>query len=99
MGKTELLLSFTVGTALLALWTYVRWPGAAPATLKGAAIRVALALLLMQLGAGLVGFGVEAAPGLTVPLVVGVVLPVLTYAFLASLWFLNLFAGRLRGGL
>ena len=91
-------MAFAVGTAVLALWSYVRWPGAAPATIKGAIIRVALALLLLQVGAAVLGYGVEAAPGFVVAVVVGVVVPALTYAFLASIWFLKLFADQIRGG-
>jgi hypothetical protein len=98
MSKSELLMAFTVGTALLALWSYVRWPGAAPATMKGAAIRIALALVLMQVGAAALGYGVEAAPTFAVAVVIAVVVPVLTYAFLASMWFLKVCADQMRGG-
>ena len=97
MGKSELLMAFTVGTALLALWSYVRWPGAAPATMKGAAIRIVLALVLMQVGVTALGFGLDAAPAFAVALLVGVVVPVLTYAFLASIWFLKVCADQVRG--
>ena len=91
-------MAFTVGTAALALWSYVRWPGAAPRTMTGALVRAALAFLLLQLGAAALGYGVEAAPGLAVGIVVLVVVPVLTYAFLASIWFLKVCAEQLRGG-
>ena len=97
MSKSELLMAFTVGTALLALWSYVRWPGAAPATMKGAAIRVALAIALLQVGVAALGFGVDAAPTFAVAVLVGVVVPVLTYAFLASIWFLKVCADQVRG--
>jgi hypothetical protein len=93
-----LLMAFTLGTAALALWSYLRWPGAAPHTMKGAIIRVALALLMLQVGAAALGYGVEAAPAFAVAVVVGVVVPVLTYAFLASIWFLKVCADQLRGG-
>ena len=92
-----LLMAFTLGTAALALWSYLRWPGAAPATIKGAVIRIAVALLLLQVGAAALGLGDGAAPALAVAVVVGVVVPVLTYAFLASLWFLKLCADQVRG--
>lgn len=97
MTAGQLLMAFTLGTAALALWSYLRWPGAAPATMKGAIIRAVPALVLLQLGAGLLGYGVEAAPAFAILVVVGVVVPVLTYAFLASIWFLKVFADRLRG--
>jgi hypothetical protein len=97
MTAGQLLMAFTLGTAALALWSYVRWPGAAPQTMKGAAIRVLLALVLLQVGAGALGFGVDAAPAFALAVVVGVVVPVLTFAFLASLWFLKVCADQVRG--
>jgi hypothetical protein len=97
MSKSELLMAFTVGTALLALWSYVRWPGAAPATMKGAVVRALIALVLMQAGAGALGFGLEAAPTFAVAVVVGIVVPVLTYTFLASMWFMKVCADQLGG--
>lgn len=97
MTAGQLLMAFTLGTAVLALWSYVRWPGAAPQTMKGAAIRVVLALVLLQVGATALGFGVDAAPAFALAVVVGVVVPVLTFAFLASLWFLKVCADQVRG--
>jgi hypothetical protein len=97
MTTAQLLMAFTVGTAALALWSYVRWPGAAPNTIAGAIIRAVLALLLLQIGAAVLGLGVEAAPALAVGVVVLVVTPVLTFAFLASLWFLKVCADEMRG--
>jgi hypothetical protein len=91
------LIAMTVGTAVLALWSYVRWPGAAPATMKGAVLRVALALVLLQVVAGALDLGVEAAPSLAILLLVGTVLPALTYTFLASIWFLKVCADQVRG--
>ena len=98
MTAGQMLMGFTLGTGALALWSYLRWPGAAPATIKGAIVRAALALLLLQVGAAALGYGVEAAPGFAVAVVVGVAVPVLTYAFLASIWFLKVFADQIRGG-
>ena len=62
MSAGELLIAFTLGAAALALWSYVRWPGAAPATMKGAVLRVLIALALLQVGAGVLDIGVGAAP-------------------------------------
>jgi hypothetical protein len=97
MTVGQLLITITVGTAALALWSYVRWPGAAPVTMKGAVLRVGLALLLLQVGAAALDLGVAAAPSLAVLLVIGAVLPALTYAFLASIWFLKVCADEIRG--
>jgi hypothetical protein len=97
MSGGQLLMAFTVGTAALALWSYVRWQGVAPATMKGAVLRVLLALVLLQVGVGALDVGIAAAPSLTVPIVVGAVIPVLTYTFLASIWFLKVIADQIRG--
>ena len=99
MSAGQLLMAFTLGTAVLAIWSYLRWPGAAPATMKGAVIRIALALLLLQIGAAALGYGVEFAPAFAVAVVVGIVVPVLTYAFLASIWFLKICADQVRGAI
>jgi hypothetical protein len=99
MSAGQLLIAFTLGTALLALWSYVRWPGAAPGTIGGAILRVLVALVLLQLGAAALELAFGARPALAVLLVVGSVVPVLTYAFLASLWFLKVCAERMRGAL
>jgi hypothetical protein len=97
MSSGAFLIAMTVGTALLALWSYVRWPGAAPASMKGALVRVALAFVLLQVVAAGLTFGVAAAPSLAILFLVAAVLPALTYAFLASIWFLKVCADQFRG--
>jgi hypothetical protein len=91
------LMTLTLATAVLALWSYVRWPGAAPATMKGAVVRVVISLVLLQVGAAAFGLGIAAAPSLAILLLVGTVVPVLTFAFLASIWFLKACADQIRG--
>lgn len=97
MTAGQLLLAFTVGTAALALWAYVRWPSAAPQTVRGAIVRVLVALVLLQVGLGALDLGLQAAPSLALVVVTGAVLPVLTYTFLSSIWFLKVCADQLRG--
>ena len=97
MSSQELLSIFTLGTAALALWSFVRWPDAAPDTIKGAVWRVLLALALFQVGGAALHLGVEAVPSLRIVVVVGCVIPVMTYAFLASIWFLKVCADQIRG--
>jgi hypothetical protein len=97
MSSQELLSIFTLGTAALALWSFVRWPGAAPDTIKGAVWRVLLALALFQVAGAALDLGLEAAPSLTILVVVGSVIPVMTYAFLASIRFLKVCADQIRG--
>lgn len=97
MTVGQLLMAFALGTAALALWSYVRWPGAAPATMKGAVLRVLLAFALLQVGLAALDAGIQAVPTLTALVFVGAVVPVLTYAFLASLWFMKVCADQMRG--
>lgn len=97
MSTGMLLMTFTLGTAALALWSYVRWPGAAPATMTGAVLRIALSLVLLNVGAGALEIGVDAAGFLAVIVMVVSIVPVLTYAFLASIWFLKVLADQIRG--
>ena len=97
MTTGQLLVAFTIGTAALALWSYLRWPDAAPSSMRGAIVRAAVAILLLQVGGTLLGFGADAAAALAVGVTVLVVVPVLTYAFLASIWFLKVCADQIRG--
>ena|SRR5215213_717283 len=97
MTGQQLLFVFTVGTAALALWSYVRWPGAAPATMRGAIVRVLLAVVLLNVSVGLLKMGIEAVPSLAMVLIVAVVVPVLTYTFLSSIWLMKIVADQLRG--
>jgi ABC-type transporter Mla maintaining outer membrane lipid asymmetry permease subunit MlaE len=97
MSASQLLMAFAVGTALLALWSFVRWPDIAPTTMKAAFFRLVVALVLLQIGATVLGVGVDLAPTLGPLLVVAAVVPVLTYAFLASIWFMKLCADQMRG--
>lgn len=99
MTVGQLLMAFTLGTAVIALWSYVRWPEAAPTTMKGASIRVLIAVALIQLGVVVMHAGIGAAPAAAVAIavLVGTLVPVLTYAFLAALWFMKVCADQLRG--
>jgi hypothetical protein len=97
MTSSQLLVAFTLGAAALALWSYIRWPGATPATLQGAVIRVLIALAFLKVGATALDIGIEAAPAFAIIVVVAAVVPVLTFAFLASIWFMKVLADRMRG--
>ena len=99
MTSQQLLFAFTIGTAALALWSYVRWPGAAPATMMGAILRVLLAVALLQVGVGGLNMGIAVFPSIGILLVVAVVVPILTFAFLSSIWLMKVCADRMRGAL
>ncbi len=97
MTTGQFLITLTLATAALAVWSYVRWPGAAPATISGAVVRVVISLVLLQVGAGALNLGVATSPSLAIVLLIGTVIPVLTFAFLASIWFLKACADRIDG--
>ena len=97
MGASGLLVAISLGAAALALWSYVRWPGAAPANFRGAALRVVIAFGLLQVGAVPLNAAAASSAALTVLAVVGVIVPLLTFAFLTALWVMRLFADMLRG--
>ena len=97
MGVAELLVAIVTSSALLALWSYLRWPGAAPNKFTDAVLRLIVALALLQVGV----FALDAAAGAShaaaVVAIVGVVAPILAFMFLASLWIMKLFADQLKG--
>jgi hypothetical protein len=95
------LIELTSGAALLALWAYIRWPSVAPATLGRAVLRLLLALLVLQVGLHALRAGAEVSSDVfsAAAIVVATVVPALTYAFLASLWFMKLCADQMRGAL
>jgi hypothetical protein len=98
MTTGQFLITLTLATAALALWSYVRWPGAAPATIKGAVVRVVISLVLLQVGAGALHIDVAASPSIAIVLLLGNVIPLLTFVFLASIWFLKACADQIYGG-
>jgi hypothetical protein len=85
------------GAAALAVWSFLRWPALAPKTFGGAIAHGILAFGALQLvgtGVGIVAGRSAHAVGLTL---IALVVPALTYAFLAALWVLRLFAALLKG--
>lgn len=97
MDADGLLVVIALAAALLALWSYVRWPGAAPVSVRGAVVRVLIAFGLLQLAVVPLDAAAGTSTLLAVLAVVGVILPVLSFAFLASLWVMRLFADALKG--
>jgi hypothetical protein len=91
------LAAIAAGAAALAVWSYLRWPALAPSTFGGAIVHGLLALGALQLvglGLGVVADRSGEAVGLALLVLV---LPALTYAFLAALWVLRLFAALIKG--
>jgi hypothetical protein len=88
MTLHNFLLSLGVGSALLALWVVVRFPGATPQDFPRALLHVCAALLLGPMITQLAvliwnrGFALAA--------IFGVLLPLLVYTFLSGAWFFKL---------
>jgi hypothetical protein len=97
LGVAGLLVAIVTASAALALWSYLRWPGAAPSRLGDAIFRVILAFVLLQVGTFALDAAAGASTAAAVLAVVGVVAPVLAFMFLASLWIMKLFADQLKG--
>lgn len=97
MGAAGLVATIAVAAAVLALWCHVRWPGAAPANLAKAVLRVLFGFALLQVGVVVLEAAVGVSPGVTVLAVVGVIVPVLTFAFLSALWVMKVFAESMKG--
>jgi hypothetical protein len=86
-----------VGAALLAFWFAVRFPDTGPNDMTRSLLHVVVAFLLLQLIVWAMGL----VSGVSVPVarfidVFGLVLPSLTYIFLAAAWFIRAAAGSLN---
>ena len=97
MTVAVLLFALVVSAGALTIWFHLRWPGAAPKSFVDAVLRVLAGLALLQVGVFALDAAAGASPGMAVLAIIGVVAPILTFAFLASLWIMKLFADELKG--
>jgi hypothetical protein len=95
---TQLIATLAAGSALLAVWCYTRWPGAAPKTLGRALVLGLVAFAFLQVALIGMDLTVDTSQRVAVLALLGLVVPALTYTFLASLWVLRLLANTLKGG-
>ncbi len=87
---------YAVGAALLALWTDARFPGLAPAGLRGAVVRLAGAFAVGYCVGPALSYAVGA--GVTPPVaLLALVLPALVLMFLAAIWVIRMLQGVLYG--
>jgi hypothetical protein len=88
MTLHNFLLSLGVGSALIAVWVVVRFPGTTPRDFPRALLHVLAALLLGPITAQVAvqvwnrGFPLAA--------IFGILLPLLVYTFLSGAWFFKL---------
>jgi hypothetical protein len=92
---------FVAASAALAWWVDERLQSRAPADLRRCMTHVAVALLVNSVGApALGGWMIGAgAPDARLIAIMAIVLPALTYAFLAFLWVLRVARRQLPGAL
>ena len=98
MSMTTFVLFLCAGSALIALWLAVRFPDLGPDEVTKALLHVAASMVLLQVLVPAIhavsGTGLPAAQ-----LVVsfGLVLPSLTYVFVAAAWLIRAAGSRLQG--
>jgi len=87
-----------VGSALLAFWLVVRFPEVGPDDLTWAMLHVGISSVLGQLTLPAIRLvAATDVPGARFVASFGIVLPVLTYMFLAAAWLIRALTGRLQG--
>ena len=99
MSLGVFVIGLTVGAALLALWTSVRFPQIGPESLRGALAQVAIALLAgwFLVPAAVMAVVDWASPAGPLVAMLLFVLPALTYLFLASLWAMRVLQEMMQG--
>jgi hypothetical protein len=95
---TTFVLFLCTGAAVLALWLVVRFPERGPDDVTKALLHVALSVLVLQLLVPAIHVvGGTGVPGAQLIVSFGIVLPGLTYVFLAAAWMIKAAQSRLQG--
>ena len=98
MSMTTFVLFLCSGAALLALWVVARFPDFGPDDVTKALLHVALSVVVLQLLVPAIhAVGATGLPGAPFVVSFGIVLPGLTYVFMAAGWLIRATAGRLQG--
>ena len=90
MSTSNLLLALMVGSALIAFWLVARFPDRAPANFRAAFLHIGAALVVGWVTPALFGFVLSWGQAAAFAAVFGVLLPTVTYIFLATAWFLKI---------
>jgi hypothetical protein len=90
MTMTNLLFALVIGSALIAFWFVVRFPGRCPEDMTKALLHVfaafAIGWFAPDLFNAIAAYGIKAA----LAAIFALLLPVLFYTFLSGAWFLKL---------
>jgi len=98
MSMTTFVLFLCSGAALLALWVVARFPDFGPDDVTKALLHVALSVVVLQLLVPAIhAVGATGLSGAQFVVSFGIVLPGLTYVFMAAGWLIRATAGRLQG--
>jgi hypothetical protein len=96
---TTYVLFLCAGAALLALWLVVRFPDLGPDDdVTKALLHVGLSMVVLQLLVPAIhAVGGTGMPGAQIVVSLGIVLPGLTYVFVAAAWLIRVAGSRLQG--
>jgi hypothetical protein len=98
MSMTTFVLFLCSGAALIALWLVARFPELGPNDVTKALLHVAISVVVLQLLVPAIhAVGATGLPGAQFVVSFGIVLPGLTYVFLAAGWLIRSTAARLQG--
>ena len=99
VSMTTYVLFLCGGAALLALWLVVRFPERGPADdVTKALLHVGLSMVVLQLLVPAIhAIGGTGVPGAQIIVSLGIVLPGLTYVFVAAAWLIRAAGARLQG--
>lgn len=99
MSMTTFVLFLCSGSALLALWVVTRFPDRGPSDITKSLLHVAASVVVLQLLVPAIHVvGATGIPAAQLVVSFGIVLPGLTYVFVAAAWLIKATAGRLHGG-
>jgi hypothetical protein len=98
MSMTTFVLFLCSGAALIALWLVTHWPERGPDDMTKALLHVAASVVVLQLLVPAIHLvSATGVPAAQFIVSFGIVLPGLTYVFVAAAWLIKAAAGRLQG--
>jgi len=98
MSMTTFVLFLCAGSASIALWLVARFPNLGPDDVTKALLHVAVSVVVLQLLVPAIHVvGSTGVPGAQFVVSFGIVLPGLTYVFVAAGWLIRASASRLQG--
>jgi hypothetical protein len=98
MSMTTFVLFLCTGAALIALWLAMRFPELGPEDVTKALLHVGISVVVLQLMVPAIHVvGATGVPGAQFVVSFGIVLPGLTYVFVAAAWLIRATGRRLQG--